>query len=336
MHDLSGHASFVILYRYQNNSGRQQMQLQENKPNPKIIIFVNVFFAASNSIFFKLSTVPPMVFVSTRFFLCALVFLGVLIIRSAVYKKKLFEISGKRFVSLFLIGFVFSFGAYMYFIALKESALSSVLIINSSNAILVAVFSFFLLKERISSRGALAIAIAFAGCVIVALTKTNGLENSLLGNLCALACSTCCATYMVYMKKFTDINVPTKLFVVYAGSFVFAFVISLIQGNSFISYENGQPYPACEFLWILGSAILSVCISQGIINWALKYVKASFAASVSLLEPIVGAIYGYLIWAEGITPNHLIGGILVIGGLYLYNRSERHDEREPGAGSVDG
>ena len=300
------------------------MQLQETKLNPRLIIFANVFFAASNSIFFKLSTVPPMVFVSTRFFICAIVFLGVLLIRSAVYKKKMFEINCRRFMSLFLIGFVFSFGAYMYFIALKETALSSVLILNSSNAILVAVFSFFLLKEKITSKGALAIAIAFAGCVIVALTKTNGLENSLLGNMCALACAACCATYMVYMKKFADISVPVKLFAVYTGSFVFAFVIAMIQGNSFTHFENGQPYPACEFLWILGSAVLSVCISQGIINWALKYVKASFAASVSLLEPIVGAVYGYLIWAEGITAVQLIGGALVIGGLYLYNRSESH------------
>lgn len=234
----------------------------------------------------------------------------------------MFEISGRRFLSLFLIGFVFSFGAYMYFIALKETALSSVLILNSSNAIIVAVISFFVLKEKITSRGALAIAMAFVGCVIVALTKTNGLENSLLGNLCALACAACCATYMVYMKKFADISVPVKLFAVYAGSFVFAFVIALAQGNSFTAFENGQPYPAEEFLWILGSAALSVCISQGIINWALKYVKASFAASVSLLEPIVGAVYGYLIWAEGITLIHIIGGVLVIGGLYIYNRSE--------------
>ena len=298
------------------------MQSLDQKLNPKVIIFINVLFAASNSIFFKLSTVPAMVFVSTRFLLCALVFFAALVLRSLIYKKKLLEISGRRFLSLFCIGFVFSFGAYMYFIALKETALSSVLILNSSNAILVAVFSYFLLKERITSKGAFAIALAFVGCVIVALTKTNGLENSLLGNVCALACATCCAIYMVYMKKFADINVPTKLFAVYIGSFAFAFVVALIQGNSFTAYESGQPYPSCEFLWILGSAGLSVCISQGIINWALKYVKASFAASVSLLEPIVGAVYGYLIWAEGITLNHIIGGVLVIGGLYLYNRSE--------------
>ena len=299
------------------------MQTLEKKLNPKIVIFANVFFAASNSIFFKLSTVPAMVFVSTRFFLCAMVFLAVLAIRAAVYRKKLFEIDIKRFVSLFLIGFVFAFGAYMYFIALKTTALSSVLILNCSNSILVVIFSYFLLKEKITSKGTLAIILAFAGCAVVAFTENNGLENSLSGNMCALTCAACCAVYMVYMKKCSEINVPTKLFAVYMGSFVFSFAVALIQGNSFIAFENGQPYPIEEFLWILGSATISVCISQGIINWSLKYVKAAFAASVSLLEPVVGVLYGFLIWHEGISLVHIIGGLCVIGGLYLYNRSER-------------
>lgn len=292
------------------------------KINPKIVIFINVIFAASNSIFFKLSTVPAMVFVSTRFLLCALVFLVVLVVRSLIYKKPLIEISCIRFIWLLLIGFIFSLGAYLYFIALKETALSSVLILNCSNAILVVVFSFLLLKERITSKGVLAIFLAFAGCVIVALTKNNGLENSISGNLCALGCAACCAIYMTYMKKFADINVPAKLFAVYLGSFIFAFAAAAIQGDSFFTFENGQLYPLKEYLWIFCSAAFSVCISQGIINWALKSVKATFAASVSLLEPIIGSFYGYLIWAEGITASHIIGGILVIGGLYLYNHSE--------------
>lgn len=291
--------------------------------NPKAIILLNVFFAASNSIFFKLSTVPPMVFVSTRFLLCSLIFLTVLLVRSRKYQVPVFETDRKTFASLFFIGFLFALGAYFYFIALKETALSSVLILNSSNSIIVAVISFFILKEKITAKGGLAIAIAFAGCVIVALTKTGGMENSMLGNVCALACAACCAIYMVYMKKHSNLSVPAKLFAVYSGSFAFAFAVALIQGNSFIMYENGQLFKPEEYLWIFCSATISVCISQAIINWSLKWVKATYAASVSLLEPVVGCLYGYIIWSEGLTINHIIGGIFVIGGLYLYNRSDK-------------
>lgn len=290
--------------------------------NPKAIVFVNVLFTSCNSIFFKLSTVPAMVFVSYRFFLCALVFLGVLAIRAARAKRKLLEITPKRFAALFVIGFIFSFGAYVYFIALKKTALSSVLILTSSMSIFVVLFSFLFLKEKIAPRSLLAILLAFIGCIIVVMTKTNGLANSMIGNLCALLCAICSAIYMVSMKKFSDVHVPTKLFAVYTGSFVFAFIVAMIQGCSFLAFEDGTLFPPKEYLWVFCSAVLSVCIPQGIINWALKWVKATFVGSISLLEPIIGTFYGFLIWSERVSLNQVIGGICVIGGLYLYNLSE--------------
>lgn len=297
--------------------------MQNNtKINPKAAVLFIVLFTSCNSIFFKLSTVPAMVFVSLRFMICALVFLLFLIIRAKKNRQKAFTLKPKRFAALFLIGFIFSFGAYVYFIALKKTALSSVLILTSSNSIFVVLLSILFLKDRFSSKSILAILTAFIGCIIIVVTKTNGLENSIEGNLCALTCAICSAVYTVFMKKFSDVNVPEKLFSVYTGSFVFALAVALIQGHSFICFENGQLFEPTEYLWILCSAVLSVCIPQGVINWALKWVKAAFVGSVALMEPIIGYIYGYMIWSESITLNHIIGGIFVIGGLYLYNRNE--------------
>lgn len=44
------------------------ISLNNNSITPKLYVFVAVFFTATNSIFFKLSTVPAMVFVSGSFF----------------------------------------------------------------------------------------------------------------------------------------------------------------------------------------------------------------------------------------------------------------------------
>lgn len=308
-----------------------------NAINPKAAVLTIVLFTSCNSIFFKLSTVPATVFVSLRFLLCALVFFSVLAIRAIKNGQKLFTLKPKRFVALFLIGFIFSFGAYVYFIALKKTALSSVLILTSSNSIFVVLLSLLFLRDHFSSKSIMAILTAFMGCIIIVVTKNNGLENSIEGNLLALTCAVCSAVYTVFMKRFSDVNVPEKLFSVYSGSFVFAAAAALLQGNSFIAFESGEMFPACEYLWILCSAVLSVCIPQGVINWALKWVKAAFVGSVTLLEPIIGYIYGYLIWSEGITLNHIVGGIFVIGGLYLYNRSESKTSGSTGGtGSSDG
>lgn len=305
------------------NTNNHNESQRDVRINPKAAVLTILLFTSCNSIFFKLSTVPAMVFVSSRFFLCTLVFFIFLVISSKKNGTKLFSLNLKQFAQLFLCGFIFAVGAYVYFIALKNTALSSVLILTSCNSIFVVILSFLFLRERLSSKSLMAIFMAFIGCVIVVITKNNGLENSIMGNMCALACAACSAIYTVCMKKFAHVKVPEKLFAVYTGSFVFALAAALIQGNSFISFEDGSAFPPEEYLWIICSAILSVCIPQAVINWALRQVKASFVGSAALLEPVIGYIYGYLIWTESITLNHIIGGLLVICGLFLYNRSEK-------------
>lgn len=315
-----------VLFRFwkEGYSGRARMTIDENrKPaiHPKAAVAAVVFFTATNSIFFKLSTVPAMVFVSYRFFLCAAAFLAVLVIRAVKEKGPVFSLSGRQFCSLFAIGFVFSFGAFVYFIALKETALSSVLILNSSNAVFVVLFSILFLKDRPGMLVVLSVFVTLGGCAIVFSARTGG-TNSLLGNACALACAVCAALYMVFMKRFAALDVAEKLCVVYMGSFFFALMVSLIQGNSFTAFEDGSPYPYYEYLWMACSAIFSVCIPQAVINWALRYVKATFTGSLTLLEPIIATVYGSFLWDDLLSARQIAGGILAIGGLYFYNWAE--------------
>lgn len=299
------------------------MEERNSKParRAKAGILAVVFLTATNSVFFKLSTVPAMVFVSLRFLICALVFLLIFAAGRRGMEEKTALPSGKTMVCLFLTGFVFSIGAFAYFVALKETALSSVLILNSSNAIFVVIFSTLFLRERVDRWVVLAIFVTMCGCTIVFLDKTGG-TNSLKGNLCAVICAICAAIYMVVMKHFSHVEIPVKLCTVYSGSFLFALVTALIQGHSFLAWENGQAYPIWEYIWILGAGIIAVCIPQSVINWALRYIRATFAGNVALLEPIIGTVYGFFVWGDALSVMQIFGGVMAIGGLYLYGWSE--------------
>lgn len=296
----------------------------ENQFRSKAGIIAVVFLTASNSIFFKLSTVPAMVFVSCRFLVCALVFLAAAMLSRCQRKEQAAPLSPKTAICLFATGFVFSLGAFAYFVALKETALSSVLILNSSNAIFVVCFSAVFLRERLNPWVVLSIGVTLVGCTIVFLDKAGG-ANSLKGNLFALLCAVCAAIYMTSMKHFAHVEVPIKLCIVYSGSFFFALTAAMIQGHSFTAYADGQPFAIYEYTWMLGAAILAVCIPQSVINWALRYVKATFAGNVALLEPIIGIVYGCLIWGDALSMNQVFGGMLAVGGLFLYGLSDKKE-----------
>jgi len=57
-----------------------------------------------------------------------------------------------------------------------------------------------------------------------------------------------------------------------------------------------------------------------LINYALGHLRASHV-SVSLLgQPVVTAILGFFILGEMLTVNQMLGGMLVLGGIYLVNQ----------------
>lgn len=305
----------------------------------KTAVVVMLLFTSSNSIFFKLSTLPPMTFVSGRFMITSAVFLAIILIRKAFSKDRQEGISyagdgvrcaGERIshvderirytdiAILMAIGCIYATGAFVYFLALKMTALASVLFLNCCRAIFIVLLSIVILRERIGWKVYATTGITLSGILVIMLFTSSG-GNHLTGNLLALLCAFCAAIYTVFMKRFAYMDVYVKLFFVFFGSFLFATVVSAIQGNPFFCDERGM---GTEQLWMLCSAVLSVTIPQIIINISLRHVRATFAGNVSLMEPIVATIYGYLIWQEGVTIYHVLGGILVIGGLLLYNKVE--------------
>lgn len=285
----------------------------------KTAVVCMLLFTSSNAIFFKLSQLQPMVFVSGRFMIASVLFLLLALIRRALSGRTNRPVSRREAAVLMGIGCVYATGAFVYFLALKRTALPSVLLLTCCSAIFIVILSRLFLKEKHGPRAYLATGLAFSGIVVIFLMGDSG-GSSLSGNLLALACAMSGATYMVFMKRFAHLDVFLKLFYVYLGSFLFSTVISLAQGNAF--FCEGESL-GLQQLWILCSGLLSISIPQAVINRSLRHVKASFAGNVALMEPVVASFYGYLIWGEGLTPAHLIGGALILGGLFYYNMSEK-------------
>ncbi len=68
-----------------------------------------------------------------------------------------------------------------------------------------------------------------------------------------------------------------------------------------------------------------------LINYAMGYLRASHV-SVSLLgQPVITAILGVFILGEALTSNQMVGGVLVLIGIYLVNQKSAR-KRKPAQG----
>jgi drug/metabolite transporter (DMT)-like permease len=81
--------------------------------------------------------------------------------------------------------------------------------------------------------------------------------------------------------------------------------------------EDGWP------LWSL--AIWMIVIGTAVPFWlevsALRNINASQVSAVGMTEPILAAIIAWLILGEVLTPIQIAGGALLLGGVYLAERS---------------
>lgn len=213
-----------------------------------------------------------------------------------------------------VIGFL---GITAYHLLLNYGELSitagaASLLVNTS-PIFTALFSMAFLRERLSVKKWIGIAISFTGVVIITGIKEPGL-NFDLGSLLIIFAAVCISVYMIiqkpYLKKYTALQLTT--YTIWIGTaFLLPFLPSLVKT---LSTAPINATVAGVYLGIFPSAIAYT-------TWAyiLAQIPASRAATLLYLVPVL-AIFVAWVWLQEVpTINSLIGGAIVLSGVVLVN-----------------
>ena len=73
--------------------------------------------------------------------------------------------------------------------------------------------------------------------------------------------------------------------------------------------------------WILlGLALISHAAGQGLIAYALAHLPAAFSSVSLLFQPVMAAIFAWVLLAEPLVPLQIAGGAVVLVGIYLARR----------------
>jgi drug/metabolite transporter (DMT)-like permease len=86
------------------------------------------------------------------------------------------------------------------------------------------------------------------------------------------------------------------------------------------SGETLLPQSASGWLTLLGLAWISHCAGQGLIAYSLAHLPAAFSSVSLLFQPVVAAIFAWILLSEPLTPLQMAGGAVVLVGIYLARR----------------
>ena len=124
------------------------------------------------------------------------------------------------------------------------------------------------------------------------------------------------ASYLLAVKGLRDRG-ETTLHVMATTTTItalFLFPAALASGE--------QMLPVSAFGWwmLIGLALISHAAGQGLIAYALAHLPAAFSSVSLLFQPVMAALFAWLLLAEGLVPLQILGGVVVLFGIYLARR----------------
>jgi drug/metabolite transporter (DMT)-like permease len=94
----------------------------------------------------------------------------------------------------------------------------------------------------------------------------------------------------------------------------------LLFPAALLSGERVLPETGLGWLNLLGLALVSHAAGQGLIAYALAHLPAAFSSVSLLFQPVMAAIFAWMLLAEPLVPLQVLGGLVVLAGIYLARR----------------
>ena len=205
-----------------------------------------------------------------------------------------------------------------WFESLRWTSVAASVTLVQAQPLFVVAGAWAILDERVTRRTVLGILLALAGMGVMSAadvvlgTATLTGERPLFGNLLAVLGAVTAAEYVLVGRSLRQrLPLLPYVLVVYASCALALLVATLARGHPLLGY------PPREYLLFLGMAVGPGLFGHTVINWALAHVESS-VVSVSLLgEPVGSTLLAVLLLAEYPTAMTLVGGAIVLAGVYL-------------------
>ncbi len=232
------------------------------------------------------------------------------------YRDQFRRIERRDIVFATLSGVALALHFATWFESLNWTSVAASVTLVQAQPVFVVLGAWLLLRERVTRRMAVGIAVAVGGMATMSLGDLLGGvlvgPNPLYGNALALFGAVMAAGYVLAGRSLRQrLALVPYVVVVYGVCTASLLGIVLVEGHELTGY------PLAEWAVFVGLAVGPGLFGHTVINWALAHVESS-VVSVSLLgEPVGATILALLLLAEVPTGFTVLGGVVVLAGIYL-------------------
>jgi drug/metabolite transporter (DMT)-like permease len=298
---------------------------------PFVAIILGILAVSTASIFIRFAQreVASLVIAAWRLTVASLILLPV---AASTHRRELVGLSRKELLLALLSGAFLALHFATWITSLQYTSVASSVVLVSTIPLWVALLSPFTLKEPIRLMVLCGLIFALLGGVVVGVSDTCSITSgrlscpsladfmqgqAFLGDILAVCGAIAGAGYLLIGRKLRlKMSLVSYISLVYGMAAIVLVIIMLSAGLKPFGYSSHA------YLWLILLAIIPQLIGHSTFNWALGYLSAAYVSITLLGEPIGSTILAYIILQEKPTVFKLIGGALILVGIYIASRSE--------------
>jgi len=304
---------------------------KQPRVSPFLAILVGILAVSTASIFIRFAQkeASSLVIAAWRLTIASIILVPV---AATTRKRELTSLKRGELLLALLSGIFLALHFATWITSLQYTSVASSVVLVSTIPLWVALLSPFTIKEPIRRAVFIGLFLALLGVVVVAISDTCSIRagritcpslvnfmhgQAFLGDLLALCGAIAGAGYLLIGR-----TVRSKVSLISYISLVYGMAAIVLVIIMFSAGENPFGYSPQIYLWLILLAVIPQLIGHSTFNWALGYLSAAFVSITLLGEPIGSTILAYFILHEKPSLMKLIGGGLILVGIYIASRSE--------------
>ena len=223
--------------------------------------------------------------------------------------------SGK-WLLLLAAGFAFAGDLAFWHASIKLTSVANSTLLANLASLFVTLAAWIFLRQRPRRLFLAGLAAALVGVGLLVHTSVAFSSTGLLGDGLAVVTAMFYAGYILAVKGLRDRGETTLHLMAVTSTITALFLLPA-------ALASGEPMlPASAYGWwiLIGLALISHAAGQGLIAYALAHLPAAFSSVSLLFQPVMAALFAWLLLSEALVPLQIVGGLIVLAGIYLARR----------------
>ncbi len=221
-----------------------------------------------------------------------------------------------HWLALILAGLFFALDLGVWHWSIVWTSVANSTLLANLAPIFVTLAGWILWRQKVTPTFLAGMFVAIAGMFVLVGPNFAIGGTRLMGDALGALTAVFYAGYMLAIKAARDAQASTARLMAWSTTIT---AIALLP-VALLSPQPMLPAGAGGWMVLLGLAVITQILGQGLIAYAFAHLPASLSSVSLLIQPVVATLAAWALFGEAVGATQVIGGAIVLAGIWLAKR----------------